>query len=80
MDEDLPDDYYTEAKMKEIETMYIGTESMVHKRFQRSGPYGRQFFARLRSRSRDLRYGGFPRQSRFDGPRSGDGKNITNRD
>ena len=34
MDEDLPEDHYTE---KELETMYMGTESEARKRFQRNG-------------------------------------------
>ena len=60
MDEDLPEDHYTE---KELETMYMGTESEAHKRFQRNGSYRRQLFGRPRSSSRDSRYNGFRRPS-----------------
>ena len=41
-EEDLPDDYYTETEMEEIETMYMGTESEARKRYQRQGPPRRQ--------------------------------------
>ena len=44
MDVDLPEDHYTDSEMKEMETMYMGTESEAQKRFQRSGPYQRQSF------------------------------------
>ena len=46
MDVDLPEDHYTESEMKEIETMYMGTESEARKGFQRNGPYRRQPFQR----------------------------------
>ena len=36
---ELPEDHFTETEMREIETMYIGTESKARKKFQRSGPY-----------------------------------------
>ena len=41
MDEDLPEDHYTETEM---EIMYMGTESEARKRFQRNGSYRRQPF------------------------------------
>ena len=65
VNEELPEDHYTEAELREIETMYMGTESEARKRFQRSGPYRRQSSARQRSESRDSCYGGFQRQSIF---------------
>ena len=77
MDEDLPEDHYTE---KELEMMYIGTGSEACKRFQRNGSYRRQPFGRPRSSSRDSRYNDFCRLSPFDGSRSGDGKDDKNRD
>ena len=46
MDEDLPEDHYRESGNKEMETMYMGTESEAQKRFQRNGPYRRQSFQR----------------------------------
>ena len=61
--EELLEDLYTETEMREIETIYVETESKAHKRFQRSSPYQRHCFARQRSISSDLRYGGIPRQS-----------------
>ena len=75
MDEDLPEDHYTE---KELETMYIGTESEACKRFQRNNSYRRQPFERPRSSSRDLIYNSLCRPSRFDGSRAGDGKDDRN--
>ena len=50
---DLPEDHYIESEMKEIETMYMGTESEARKRFQRNDPYRRQSFQKQRSSSRD---------------------------
>ena len=44
MDDDLPEDCYTESEMKQMETMYMGTENEAWKRFQRNGPYRRQSF------------------------------------
>ena len=78
--EDLPETHYTETELQEIDTMFMGTESEARKRYQRNGSYRRQSFGRQKSNSRDSRYGNFRRQSRFDGPRSGDGKNTMNRD
>ena len=48
MDEDLPDNHYTEAEMEEMETMFMGTESKARRRFQKNGPY------RPRSRPRSF--------------------------
>ena len=48
MDEDLPDNHYTEADMKEMETIFMGTKSKARRRFQKNGPY------RPRSRPRSL--------------------------
>ena len=45
MDEDLPEDCYTESEMKEMETMFMGTESEARKRFQRNGPYRPRSFS-----------------------------------
>ena len=59
MDVDLPGDHYAESEMKEMETMYMGTESEARNRFERNGPCRRQSFQRQRSNSRDSRYGGF---------------------
>ena len=39
MDEDLPDDHYTKAEMKEMEMMFMGTESKARRRFPKNGPY-----------------------------------------
>ena len=36
-DEDLPDDHHTKAEMKEMETMFMGTESEARMRFQKNG-------------------------------------------
>ena len=33
--EDLPETYYMESELKEIEIMYMGTESEAPKRYQR---------------------------------------------
>ena len=55
MDEDLPEDHYTEEEMKEMETMFKGTERKARKIFQRNGPYKRSF-SRPRSLSQDSRY------------------------
>ena len=33
MDENLPGDCYTESEMKEMETMFMGTESEARRRF-----------------------------------------------
>ena len=56
MNENLPDDHYTESEMKEMETMFMGAESEARKRFQRNGPYRPISFSRPRSLSRDSRY------------------------
>ena len=64
MDRDLPKEHFRE---KELETMYMGTESEARRRFQRTGPYRRQSFGRPRSSFRDSRYNGFCRPSRFGG-------------
>ena len=54
MDEDLPEEHSTE---KELETMYMGTESEARKRFQRQGSFrrresfGQRYTSRLRSGS-----------------------------
>ena len=37
--ETLPATYYTEAEQKEIEAMYMGTESEARKRYQRTHSY-----------------------------------------
>ena len=69
--DNLPETHYTKSELEEIETMYMGTESEAQKRYQRKGSYRKWFFdRRQRSGSRDLPYGGFQRQSRYDGPRS----------
>ena len=58
---------------EELETLYMGTSSEARRRFQRNGSFQRrQSFDRRRSSSRDTRFP--PRQSRFDGYKSGDGK------
>ena len=36
MDENLPDDHYTEVEMEEIDIMLMGTESEARKRVQRN--------------------------------------------
>ena len=77
MDEDLPEDHYTE---KEMEMMYTGTESEARKRLQRNSSYRRQPFGRQRSNSRDSRYNSFHKQSRFDESRTGDSKDDRNCD
>ena len=60
MDEDLPEDHYTE---KELEMMYMGAESEACKMSQRNSSYRRQPFGRPRSNSRGSRYNGFRRPS-----------------
>ena len=62
MDEDVPDNSYTKTEMKEMETMFMGTESEARWRFQKNGPYRPR--SRPRSLSQDSRYDGFRRQSR----------------
>ena len=42
--EKLPNSYYTEAENKEIEAMYMGTESEARKRYQENCSYSRQQF------------------------------------
>ena len=48
VDEDLSDNHYTEADMKEMETIFMGTKSKARRRFQKNCPY------RPRSRPRSL--------------------------
>ena len=79
MAEDLPDDCYTESEMKEMDTMFMGTESEARKRFQRNGPYRPRSFSRPRSLSQDSRYDRSRRQSQYNGP-TRDGKDDRNRD
>ena len=50
-EDDLPEDYYTETEMKEIETINIGTESKARKRFQKQNSFRRQSFVRPRTGS-----------------------------
>ena len=57
---------------REIEIMYMGTESKARKRFQKNNSFRRQPFVRPRSGSRDSHFGNSQRYSRFDGKRSGD--------
>ena len=76
-DEDLPEYHYRE---KELEIMYMGTESEARIRFQRNDSYRRQPFGRPRSSSRDSRYNGFRRPSQFEGSRAGDSKDDRNHD
>ena len=40
--ETLPSTYYSEAEQKEIEAMYIGTESEARKRYQGTRSYSQQ--------------------------------------
>ena len=47
-DKDLPEDHYTESELKEMETLYMGTESKARKRFQRNGPHRRPYFPGLK--------------------------------
>ena len=63
MDVDLPEDHYTESEMKEMEMMYMGTESEARKRYQRNGLYRRQSFQRQRSSSRDSCFNNIRKQS-----------------
>ena len=49
MDENLPDNHYTELEMKEMEMMFMATESEARKGFQKNGPYRSAF-----TRPRDL--------------------------
>ena len=70
IDKDLPEEHSIE---KELETMYMETESEARKRFQRTRPYRTQSFGRLRYCFRDFRYDGFHRPSRFGRSRIRDG-------
>ena len=79
MDENLPDNHYTESEMKDMETMFMGTESEARKRFKRNGPYRPRSFSRQRSLSRDLRYDRSRRQPQYGRSRR-DGKDNRNRD
>ena len=75
--EQLPSTYYTEAEQKEIEAMYMATESEVRKRYHRTGSYSQQQAQSLDRRQRSFsrpRYDPRPRyndnrydnRSRFD--------------
>ena len=50
MDEDLSNNSYTKTEMKEMESMFMQTESDARWRFQKNGPYRPR--SRLRSFSR----------------------------
>ena len=65
MDVDLPEDHYMESEMKEMETIYMGTESEAPKTFQRNDPYHRHSFQRQRLSSRDSRFNNFQKQPQF---------------
>ena len=67
--ETLPATYYTEAETKEIEAMYMGTESEARKRFQRNNSFGQRRQSqdgRQRSFFRNSRYDGYNARSRYD--------------
>ena len=68
--EDLPDDYCDDAEMEEIDTMFMGTESEVRRRFQKNGPYRPRFFPKSKPPSQDSRYDRYRRQqSQYNGSR-----------
>ena len=73
--ETLPKTYYTEAEQKEIEAMYMGTESEARKRYQGNRSISQQQsqsqYRKQRSFSRPRydprqRYDGYDNRSRFD--------------
>ena len=68
--ETLPATHYTEAEQKEIEALYMGTESEARKRYQGNRFYSQQWAQSLdrrqRSLSRDFRISGYDPRSRFD--------------
>ena len=68
MEVDLSEDHYTESEMKEMEVIFMRTESEAQKSFQRNSPYRRQSLQRQRSSSRDSRFNNFQKQSqsRYD--------------
>ena len=63
--------YYTEAEQKDIEVMYMGTESEARKRYQGNCSYSQQraqsLDRRQRSLSRNSRYGGYDPRPRYGG-------------
>ena len=64
--ENLSRTHYTET---EIEAIYMGKESKVRKRYQRSGSFNQRrqvSDGRQRSLSRDSRYGRYVLRSRYD--------------
>ena len=52
--ETLPSTYYTEAYQKEIEAMYMGTESEARKRYQGTRSYSQQRAQSLDRKQRSL--------------------------
>ena len=50
----LPSTYYTEAEQKEIEAMYMGTDSEARKRFQGARSFSQQQAQSLDRRNRSL--------------------------
>ena len=52
--EQLPSTYYTEAEQKEIEAMYMGTESEARKRYQGTHSYSQQQAQSLDRRQRSF--------------------------
>ena len=69
-EEDLSDDYDSEAEMEEIDTMFMGTESEARRKFQKNGPYRPRFFPKSKPLSQDSRYDGYRRQqSQYNGLR-----------
>ena len=77
----LPETYFTKSELEEIKIMYIGTESEAWKRYQRQGPFRRRSLdKRQRLNPRDSHNSDLQRQSRYDGVRSGDGREDKNRD
>ena len=69
-EEDLPDEDNINDEMEEIDTMFLGTESEVRRRFQKNGPYRPRFFPKSKPPSRDSRYDGYRRQqSQYNQPR-----------
>ena len=73
--EQLPSIYYTEAEQKEIEAMYMGTESEARKRYQGTRSYSQQRAQSLDRRQRSFsrprydprpRYNGYDNRSQFD--------------
>ena len=65
--ETLPKTYYTEAEQKEIEAMYMGTESEARKRYQGNCSFTQQQFQSQDRRQRSFSRPRYDPRPRYDG-------------